>query len=72
MDRIHKIITWNANGLAKHLQGIKIFIFSKNIDILLALLKYTLLTRTTLVFLSTYIVSQMTDGKVHGGTARKK
>jgi len=30
-----KIETWNANGLVKHSQEIKIFIFSQNIDTLL-------------------------------------
>jgi len=35
MDKPLKIVTWNANGLAKHSQKIKTFIFSQNIDILL-------------------------------------
>jgi len=29
MNRILKIPTWNVNGLAKHLQEIKTFIFSQ-------------------------------------------
>jgi len=35
MDRILKIATCNANGLTKHLQEIKTFIFNQNINILL-------------------------------------
>jgi len=35
MDKLLKIATWNANGLAKHTQEIKTFIFNQNIDILL-------------------------------------
>jgi len=35
MDKLLKIVTWNANGLAKHTQEIKTFIFNQNIDIYL-------------------------------------
>jgi len=34
MVKPFKISTWNTNGLAKHSQEIKTFIFSQNIDIL--------------------------------------
>jgi len=35
MDKPLKVATWNANGLAKHTQEIKTFIFKQNIDMLL-------------------------------------
>jgi exonuclease III len=54
-----KIATWNANGLAKHLQEIKTFIFSQNIDILF--LKHISLTRTIAISLDIHCITQCTQ-----------
>jgi len=64
----HKIETWNVNGLAKHSQEIKIFIFNQNILYIysniysyifyLFLLRFTLQTKAIPVFLDIHCIIQ--------------
>jgi len=69
MDKPIKIVTWNANGLAKHRQKIKIFIFSQNIDILLV--SETDFTNKSYCCFPRYTLyhTMHPDGKAHEGIA---
>jgi len=51
-----QIATWNVDGLAKHSQKIKTFIFTQNIDILLVpeIILYMILYKQELLSLNTY------------------
>jgi len=67
-----KIATWNANGLAKHSQEIKTFIFNQNVDILFVSEIYFTNKNRLLLYFWIYIVSGYTmrlDSKVHGRIA---
>jgi len=69
MDKLLKIATWNANGLVKHTQEIKTFIFNQNIDILLV--SETHSTNKNCYHIAGYTLyhTMHLDGKAHGGTA---
>jgi len=64
-----KIATWNANGLAKHSQEIKTFIFNQNIDILLV--SETHFTNKSYCRIPRYTLyhTMHSDGIAHGETA---
>jgi len=69
MDKPFKIVTWNVNGLTKHSQEIKTFIFSQNIDILLV--SETHFTNKSYCRVPGYTLYHImhSDGKAYGGTA---
>jgi len=56
MVKLLKIAIWNVDGLTKHSQKIKTFIFTQNIDILLVpeTILYMILYKQELLSLNTY------------------
>jgi len=67
MNRTLKIATWNADRLIKHLQEIKTFIFSQNINILLVFKTY-LTNKNYRISGCTFYYTMYPDAKIHGGT----
>jgi len=69
MERKLKLITWNANGLAKHSLEVKAFIFSQDINILLV--SETHFTNKNYLQIPGYTLyhTMHPDGKANGGTA---
>jgi len=69
MNKPFKIVIWNANGLTKHSQEIKTFIFSQNIDILFV--SETHFTNKSYCRVPGYTLYHTIhpDDKIHGGTA---
>jgi len=67
MERKFKLATWNANGLAKHSQEVKAFIFSKDI----LLISKTYFINKSYLRSSEYTLYHTihADDKVHCGTA---
>jgi len=69
MERKLKLVTWNANGLAKHSLEIKDFIFSQDINILLV--SETHFTNNSYLRIPAYTLydTMHPDGKANGGTS---
>lgn len=69
MAKFLKIAVWNANGLAQHIQHIKIFLLKQDIDIML--ISETHFTKKSYFKIPKYVIydTQHPDGTAHGGTA---
>lgn len=69
MYRSYKLVFWNANGILQHLNEIKIFLRTNNIDIML--ISETHLTSKSYVRIPNYTLfsTNHPDNRAHGGTA---
>lgn len=69
MGFYYKIVIWNANGLTNHIQEIKTFLYTNDIDILL--ISETHFTSRSYIKIANYDVyhTMHPDGVAHGGSA---
>lgn len=69
MAQILKLAVWNANGLCRHVQEVKMFLQIHNIDIML--ISETHFTDKSYIKIPNYSIynTNHPDGKAHGGTA---
>jgi len=64
-----KIVLWNANGFAQHIEGVKNYIQNQQVDFML--ISETHFTTRSYFKIPNYAIydTQNPDGTAHGGTA---